>query len=163
MPGNAARGIAHSLRHEGAAEAALWMRASQSSDIIFPGAAQNSEWSRNNQPFLEHYAQLASASCSRPSSIASNSKKCPGTNPPGANSSVPRPRNYPGPLLRRRQLRCEFESIKFWTARLHWHRRYDPLPDDLASTAGVVEKIAPCIPGAFKAGSLHRSRVFPTR
>src|SRR6266404_3827044 len=34
---------------------------SDPADINFPGAAENSEWFAQYQPFLEHYAQLASA------------------------------------------------------------------------------------------------------
>jgi hypothetical protein len=122
----------------------LWMRGGNPADINFPGAAENSEWFAQYQPFLEHYAQLAASIHADIFCIGVELEKMSG-NDQAWRKLIARAREiYPGPLTYAANFGAEFESIKFWDALDYIGiDEYYPLPDDL-STAAVVEKSRPC-------------------
>jgi arabinogalactan endo-1,4-beta-galactosidase len=134
--------IAHSLGMKVLLKPQLWMHGGNPADINFPGAAENSEWFAQYQPFLEHYAQLASAVHADVFCIGVELEKMSG-NEQAWRKLIARARGiYPGPLTYAANFGAEFESIKFWDALDYIGiDEYYPLPDDL-STAAVVGKIS---------------------
>ncbi len=134
--------VAHSLGMKVLLKPQLWMHGGNPADINFPGATENSEWFAQYQPFLEHYAQLASAIHADVFCIGVELEKMSG-NQQGWRKLIAHAREiYPGPLTYAANFGAEFESIQFWDALDYIGiDEYYPLPDDL-STAGVVEKIS---------------------
>src|SRR5258708_12000137 len=134
--------IAHSLGMKVLLKPQLWMRGGNPADINFPGATQNSEWFAQYQPFLEHYAQLASAIHADVFCIGVELEKMSGNESAWRKPIHPPRKIYPGPLTYAANFGAEFESIKFWDALDYIGiDEYYPLPYDL-STAAVVQNIS---------------------
>ncbi len=120
----------------------LWMRGGNPAEINFPGAAENALWFAQYQPFLEHYAQLASAIHADVFCVGVELEKMTG-NQQAWRKLIARARElYPGPLTYAANFGAEFENIAFWDVLDYIGvDEYYPLPDDL-STATVIAKIA---------------------
>src|SRR5258707_3817733 len=130
--------VAHSLGMKVLLKPQLWMRGGNPADINFPGATQNSEWFAQYQPFLEHYAQLASAIHADVFCIGVELEKMSG-NESAWRKLIARAREiYPGPLTYAANFGAEFESIKFWDALDYLDiAEHSPSPDDLSTSASV--------------------------
>jgi hypothetical protein len=134
--------IAHSLGIRVLLKPQLWMHDGNPADIDFPGTAENSQWFGQYQPFLEHYAQLASVIHADVFCIGVELEKMSG-NEQAWRKLIARARElYPGPLTYAANFDAEFESIQFWDALDYAGiDEYYPLPDDLSTTT-VIAKIS---------------------
>lgn len=134
--------MAHSLGMKVLLKPQLWMRGGNPAEINFPGAAENAEWFAQYQPFLEHYAQLASAIHADVFCVGVELEKM-SANQQAWRKLIVRARElYPGPLTYAANFGTEFEGIRFWDALDYIGvDEYYPLPDDL-SAAAVVGKIS---------------------
>ncbi len=108
--------VAHSLGMKVLLKPQLWMHGGNPADINFPGAAENSEWFAQYQPFLEHYAQLASAIHADVFCVGVELEKMSGTEQAWRKLIARARELYPGPLTYAANFGPEFESIKFWDA-----------------------------------------------
>lgn len=134
--------MAHSLGMKVLLKPQLWMHGGNPAEINFPGAAENAEWFAQYQPFLEHYAQLASAIHADVFCVGVELEKM-SSNQQAWRKLIARARElYPGPLTYAANFGAEFENIPFWDALDYIGvDEYYPLPDDL-SADGVLEKIS---------------------
>ena len=134
--------VAHSLGMKVLLKPQLWMHGGNPADIDFPGAAENAQWFVQYLPFLEHYAELATAIHADVLCVGVELEKM-SANEQAWRKLIARAREiYPGPLTYAANFGPEFEGIKFWDALDYIGvDEYYPLPDDL-SAATVVEKIS---------------------
>src|SRR5246127_2554986 len=153
--------VAHSLGMKVLRKPQLWMHGGNPADINFPGTAENSEWFAQYQPFLEHYAQLASAIHADVLCVGVELEKMSGNEQAWRKLIAGARELYPGPLTYAANFGLEFESIKFWDALDYIGLdEYYPLPDDLTTTA-VVQKIS-AVQSRFQKPVLFTEAGFPS-
>jgi hypothetical protein len=153
--------MAHALGMKVLLKPQLWMHGGNPAEINFPGVAENAQWFAQYQPFLEHYAQLATAIHADVFCVGVEFEKM-SANQQAWRKLIARAREiYPGPLTYAANFGAEFENVQFWDALDYIGvDEYYPLPDDL-SAAGVLEKIS-AVQSRFQKPVLFTEAGFPS-